>query len=104
MSDLFYFFRMLAVMAILTYLIRLVPLILIKRRIYNRYLLSFFHYIPYTVIAAMTFPSAFYSTGNVCTALAAIIVAIVLALFDKNLLIVSLGSTAVALIIGLILH
>lgn len=101
MNDLFYFFRMLATMAILTYLIRLVPLILIKRKIRNRYLLSFFHYIPYTVIAAMTFPSAFYSTGNLYASLAAILVAIVLAYFGRGLLAVSVVSTLVALLVGL---
>ena len=101
MTDLFYFFRMLATMAILTYLIRLVPLVLMKRQITNRYLLSFFHYIPYTVIAAMTFPGVLYSTGNPYSALAAIVVAIVLAYFGRGLLAVSVVSTLVALLVGL---
>ena len=101
MSDLVYFFRMLAVMAIVTYLVRVLPLVLIKRRITNRYLLSFFHYIPYTVLAAMTFPGILYSTGNPYSALAAIVVAVALAFFDRGLLTVSVISTAVALIVGL---
>ena len=56
------FFIYLAVMAGVTYLVRAVPLILVKKPIKNRFLLSFLHYIPYAVLAAMTVPAIFYAT------------------------------------------
>jgi branched-subunit amino acid transport protein len=55
---------MLAVMAGATYLLRMLPFVLCKRKLTNRYLLSFLEYIPYTVLASMTVPAVFYSTGR----------------------------------------
>ena len=56
------FFIYLAVMAGVTYLVRAIPLLLVKKPIKNKFLLSFLHYIPYAVLAAMTVPAIFYAT------------------------------------------
>ena len=53
------FWIYLLVMAGVTYLVRAVPFVLIRRKIKNRFLISFLYYIPYTVLAAMTFPASF---------------------------------------------
>ena len=55
----------LVVMAGVTYLIRAVPFVLFRKRIKNKFIQSFLYYIPYAVLAAMTFPSIFYSTGSI---------------------------------------
>lgn len=102
MNDYFRFFTLLFVMAGVTYLVRLLPLLLVKRQIQNRFILSFLYYIPYTVLAAMTIPAVFYSTGDFVSALAGIIVAIFLAFMEKSLLAVSLISSACALLIGIV--
>ena len=83
-----------AVMALVTYLPRALPLAIFKKKITNRYLRSFLAYVPYAVLAAMTFPEVFYSTGNLFSALCGTAVALVLAYFGRGLLTVALGGAA----------
>ena len=63
-------------MAIVTYLIRAIPLVLVKHKIKNKFFNSFLYYIPYTVLAAMTIPAIFTATGNLISAIAGLAVAI----------------------------
>lgn len=104
MSNTLRFFIMLFIMAGVTYLIRLLPLLLVKKQVSNRFLLSFLYYIPYAVLATMTIPEVFYSTGDLTSAIVGIIVALLLAFFERSLLAVSLVSSGCALITGLILY
>lgn len=83
-----------AVMAAVTYLIRALPLALFKKRITNRYVRSFLAYIPYAVLAAMTFPAVFYSTSNMFAAVAGTLAALILAYFGRGLLTVAVGGAA----------
>ena len=46
-----------AVMAGVTYLIRVLPLTLIRKQIDNRFVQSFLYYVPYATLSAMTFPA-----------------------------------------------
>ena len=81
-----YFWIQLAVMAGVTYLVRMLPLVIFRKKIENRFIRSFLHYIPYAVLAAMTFPAVFSSTGGgLWSALAGLIVAVVLAFFERGL-------------------
>lgn len=89
-------------MAGVTYLIRMLPFTLFRRKITSRFFRSFLHYIPYAVLSAMTIPAIFYSTGSVPTAIAGTITAVVLAFFRKPLIVVALSASAVALITGLL--
>ena len=50
-------FIYIAVMALVTYLIRMLPLVIFHKKIENRFIRSFLYYIPYAVLAAMTFPA-----------------------------------------------
>ena len=104
MNDTFRFFIMLFIMAGVTYLIRLLPLLLVKKQIKNNFLLSFLYYMPYAVLATMTIPDVFYSTGDPISATAGILVALLLAFFEKSLLAVSLVSSGCALITGIIMY
>lgn len=79
------FFVYLAVMAGVTYLIRMLPLVLIKKQIKNKYLLSFLYYIPYAVLSVMTIPAIFYSTSCKLSAAIGFVVAVVLAYLNKSL-------------------
>ncbi|MBO7217797.1 MAG: AzlD domain-containing protein [Clostridia bacterium] len=92
------FFLYLLVMAGVTYLVRMLPLVLIKRKIKNRFLLSFLHYIPYTVLSAMTVPAIFYATDSPIAALVGFIVALALAFFEKGLVVVAALSSVAVLI------
>ena len=84
----------LVVMAGVTYLIRAVPFVMVNKKIENMYIKAFFNYIPYTVLAAMTVPAVFYSTGNTVTAVLGFITALVLAYMRKSLIVVALSAGA----------
>ena len=86
------FLPYLAVMAGVTYLVRAIPFTLFKKKISNVFLRSFLYYTPYAVLASMTFPAIFYATENIYSAAVGIIIALVLALFEKSLLTVACGA------------
>ena len=81
-----------AVMAVVTYLPRMLPMVLFRRRITQPFLQSFLYYVPYAVLAAMTFPEVLYSTANMLSAVAGLIVALLLAYRGRGLLTVSLST------------
>ena len=87
------FFTYLVVMAGVTYLIRVVPFVMINKKITNPYVSAFLEYIPYTVLTAMTIPAIFYSTDSVITAASGFVIAIILAYFDKSLITVALSAS-----------
>ena len=98
------FLPYLAVMAVVTYLIRMLPLTVFRKEIKSRFVQSFLTYIPYAVLGAMTFPDVMYSTGNLWTAAAGVVVAVILAWRGKSLLTVALAACcAVAAAQGLLL-
>ena len=86
------FLPYLAVMAVVTYLIRMIPLTAWRRPIRSRFVQSFLTYIPYAVLGAMTFPDVLYSTGDLRTAAAGVVVAVVLAWRGKSLLTVAVAA------------
>ncbi len=79
------FFVYLLVMAGVTYLIRMIPLVLVKKKIKNKFILSFLHYIPYTVLSVMTIPAIFYSSSSRLSAVIGFCAAMVAAYFEKSL-------------------
>ena len=83
-----------AVMAVVTYLIRMLPMTVYRRPIRSRFARSFLAYIPYAVLGAMTFPEVLYSTGDLRTAAAGVVTAVVLAWRGKSLLTVALAACA----------
>ncbi len=91
-----------AVMAGVTYLIRMIPFTLFKKKIKSRFIQSVLYYIPYAVLSAMTFPSIFYSTGNTVTAVVGTVVAVALAYFRLPLTVVALSACGAALVAGFI--
>ncbi len=92
-----------AVMAGVTYLIRMLPFTFFRREIKSGFLRSFLYYIPYAVLAAMTIPAIFYSTGSIITAAAGTAVALILAWFDLPLIAVALAAAAAAFVTGIFL-
>ena len=77
------------VMAAVTYLIRMLPLTLIRKEIKNPFLRSFLHYVPYTTLSAMTFPAILYSTASPVSAALGFLGAAVLAYLGKSLVCVA---------------
>ena len=96
-------FAYIAVMALVTYLIRLLPLTLIRRRITNKYIRSFLYYVPYATLSAMTFPAILSSTGSTFSAALGFAAALFLACRCKSLLSVAVFASAVVLVCELLL-
>ena len=88
------FLPYLLTMAVVTYLVRAVPLVLIKKKIENKFIISFLYYMPYAVLSVMTVPAVFFATNHVNTAVAGVVAALVLAYFKKGLLTVAIGASA----------
>ena len=81
-----------AVMAVVTYLIRMLPFTLFRRQIRSRFIQSFIHYVPYAVLSAMTIPAIFYSTPDLLPSIVGLAVGIVVAYFERSLLTVALSA------------
>lgn len=96
------FYLYLLVTAGVTYLIRMLPLVLMKKKITNTFILSFLHYIPYSVLAVMTVPAIFYATDRI-PAIAGFGVAVLLAFKGKSLLTVAAAACAAVLLCSIIL-
>lgn len=80
------------VMAITTYLIRMLPLALFKKEITSKFIKSFLYYVPYACLACMTFPTILSSTSSAISGLVGLIVALILAYKEKSLINVALMS------------
>ena len=97
MSDLRYIVYIL-VMAGVTYLLRMLPMTLIKGKIKSRFVQSFIYYVPYAVLSAMTIPSILYSTEDLLPSLLGFAAAVTAALLGKSLLTVALTACLAVLV------
>lgn len=103
MNEVLRFFVYLGVMAGVTYLVRMLPMVFFRKKIRSRFVRSFLYYIPYTVLTVMTVPGIFYSTGSLSSAIVGAAVAVLLALFGRGLLTVAAGSALSVLVVEIIL-
>jgi len=91
------------VMAGVTYLIRMLPIVLFRKKITSRFIKDFLYYVPYAVLGAMTIPAVLYSTGNIISAAAGLAVAVFLAFKNKSLLTVAAFSCLAAFVAELLI-
>lgn len=91
------------VMAGVTYLIRALPLTLIRRDIKNVTIRSFLYYVPYVTLAVMTFPSILSATQTPISGLAALLAGIALAWYGASLFQVSVLCCVVVFVLELFL-
>lgn len=91
------------VMALVTYLIRMLPLTLITKPIRSRFLRSFLYYVPFATLAVMTFPAILSATSSVWSGAAGFLTAIILSYKGKGLIFVSLVSCGVVFLLELAL-
>ena len=87
------------VMAVTTYLIRALPLTLLKKPIRSRFLRSFLHYVPTACLTAITFPAILTATDHVISGATGLIVGVLLALKNKSLIVVAVASCAAVFIV-----
>ncbi len=99
--DTMQYFIYLVIIAGSTYLVRMIPFVLARRKIENVFIRSFLYYIPYAVLTAMTIPAVFTSTGSIYSAVFGVIVAIILAYKGKSLTVVAVFSCVAVFICDL---
>ena len=88
-------------MCIITAAIRILPLLILRRPIRNRFLRSCFYYVPYVTLSVMTFPAIVNATANPLSGTVALVVGIVLAWIGANMITVSAACCAVVFILEL---
>ncbi|MBQ3061155.1 MAG: AzlD domain-containing protein [Lachnospiraceae bacterium] len=90
------------VMATVTYLIRVLPLTLIRKEIKSPFIRSFLYYVPYVTLSVMTFPAILSATKSTLSALFGFVVAIAVAIKGGSLIKVSAMSCVAVFVIELI--
>lgn len=83
------------IMILVTYIPRALPICFINKKIENIYVKSFLFYVPYAVLASLTFPFIFYFIDNIWIALIGTATAIILSLFNQKLIVVAIISVLV---------
>lgn len=101
MGDNFYIYLLVA--AGVTYLIRALPMTLIRKNMKSRFIRSFLSYVPYVTLAVMTFPAILFETESIYSAAAGFLAALLIAYFDGNLFKVVVGGCAVVFLVELFL-
>lgn len=92
------------IMATVTYLIRMLPLAIFRKKITNVFIRSFLNYVPYAVLSAMTFPAILSSTSSTYSAIMGLLIAVALAYFKKSLLTVALASCGTVFVVEFVLN
>ncbi len=87
------------VMFAVTYVTKAAGLLLVRKKITNKYIQSFLYYIPYSVLAVMVFPGILFSTASLWSGIAGTAVALILSYFKRGLLVVSVASIATVFIV-----
>lgn len=91
------------IMAVVTYIPRVLPIILMRRKIKSKFIKNFLDYTPYAVLGALTFPDIFYSTGNYYSAVAGTVVAIILGCFKQSLVVVAIAAIITVFVFEILL-
>lgn len=89
------------VSALVSFLIRILPLTLIRKPIENKFIKSFLYYVPYVTLAVMTFPAIIQATSSPISGIAALVIGIVISLMGAGLLPVACVCCAVVFILEL---
>ncbi len=87
-----------------SYLIRVLPLTLIRRQISNRTVRSFLYYVPYVTLAVMTFPAILGATQSPVSGALALVAGLALSWFGGSLFQVSVACCAIVFAAELIIR
>lgn len=79
-------------MALVTYIPRVLPVTIFRKQIRSKFIRSFLDYTPYAVLGALTFPDVFTSTGHLYSAIGGTIVAVILGYRGKSLVVVAIAA------------
>ena len=90
------------IMALVTYLTRMIPLTFFQKEIKSQFIKSFLFYVPYAVLGAMTFPAIFTASGNMIASTCGAIAALFLAYKGKGLLSVAVAACVVVYLVSFV--
>ncbi|MBQ3596200.1 MAG: AzlD domain-containing protein [Clostridia bacterium] len=90
MNKTLYYILALVIMAGVTYLIRMLPMVIFKKKIKSPFINSLLYYLPYAVLSAMTFPFILYCSGNVISASVGTFVALIASFCKRSLVTVAI--------------
>lgn len=90
------------IMAVFTYLPRMMPLTFFRKELSSPFVRSLLYYVPYAVLSALTFPSIIYATENIYSAVSGCIVAVYFAYKEKGLIFVAVMAMLTSFVIGLL--
>ena len=93
----------LLLMILVIYSVRMVPMILFRKNITNRFFRSFLYYVPYVTLSVMTFPAIIHATKHPLEGVLALIAGIVTAWISKDLLIVAVTCCVTVLLAGVVI-
>ena len=102
MSKPLYMFLMVLTMAVVTYIIRMLPMVLFRKKIKSNFVNSLLYYLPYAVLSAMTFPFILYSSGNIISASIGTAVALIGAFTKRSLVVVAIMACLAVLSVELV--
>lgn len=91
-----------ALMALVTYIPRVLPVTVFRKQIKSRFIRSFLDYMPYAVLGALTFPDVFFSTGHLYSAAGGTLVAVWLGWKGKSLVVVALAAILTVYVLEMI--
>ena len=92
----------LLIMCLTVYMIRLLPLLFLRKTITNRFIRSFLYYVPYVTLAVMTFPAIVTATDNIWSGAAALLVGLIVAWVNGDLFVVASSCCATVFLTSLI--
>lgn len=91
------------IMAVVSLLIRALPLTLIRKQIKNKFIRSFLYYVPYVTLSVMTFPAIIQATDSITAGVLALVAGIIAAWFTADLFKVAVTCCAVVLVTEFVL-
>lgn len=94
----------LLIMSVTIYLVRMIPFVFFRKPITNRYVRSFFYYVPYVTLAVMTFPAILTATDHFTSGLLALIVGVLMAWLNGDLFVVAISACVTVFVSGIFLH
>lgn len=85
-----------------SFLPRMLPITFINKKINSQFIRSFLFYVPYAVLASITFPYILYVSDNIYISLAGLAVAVILSLLNQKMVVVAIASVVVVFLLLLI--
>ena len=91
------------IMFFVSFLIRVLPLTLIRKEIKNRTIRSFLYYVPYVTLAVMTFPAIMHATAQPMAGLASLLLGMIIAWFGGGLFPTAIACSVTVFVLEMIL-